>query len=183
MAIAEALVTLEAYAAMPSLGVATELVEGRIVEVPPPGPEHGRACRRIGMFIGLHVDQHALGEAWSNDSAVVTHRDPDSLRGADFLFYRAAKVPPRSEWKGYFEAPPDLVVEVRSPSDRWPEMVRKALEYLSAGVVAVVLLDPDTWSAHVYRDDQAPRILGPDDTLTFPDLLGDFALRVGAIFE
>ena len=100
-------------------------------------------------------------------------------------FYAAAKVPPLDDgrWQKYLPLPPDLVAEVRSPGDSWREMLAKAAEYLAAGVLVVVLIDDRTRSAHVIRANQPPTVLGPDDELTVPDLLGAFALRIGALFE
>ena len=186
MATATALMTAAEFAAMPGTGTGTgtrtELVRGRIVEVPPPGLRHGYLCSRFIRLLGNHVAEHHLGAVIS-ESGVITRRDPDSVRGPDISFYSAAKLPPPDQWGVYLDVPPDLVVEVRSPHDRWAEMVRKAAEYLAAGVLVVLVLDPDPRSATVFGRDQAPQTLGPGDTLTLPDILGDFALRVGDIFE
>ena len=46
----------------------------------------------------------------------------------------------------------------------------------------VIVLDPDPETAHVFRPDQPPRVLGPDDELTVPDLLGDFRVAVRRFF-
>ena len=183
MATVEALMTAEEFAAMPDTGVRTELVLGRIIEMPPPKPLHGLVCLQIARLLGNHVADRGLGRVLTNDSGVITHRNPDSLRGADVAFYAAAKLPPIDQWTGYFAFPPDLVVEVRSPSDRWTEVLDKVVEYLAAGVRVVAVLDPELRSAHVFEADRAPRIPGPDDTLTFPDLLSDFAVVVGRIFD
>ena len=54
----------------------------------------------------------------------ITERDPDTLRGADFAFYSYTQVPKGSFPKrGYLKVPPDLVVEVRSPDDRWKNIL------------------------------------------------------------
>ena len=183
MASVEALVTLEEFGAMPDNGHRTELVRGRIIEMPPPNFEHGAIRNEIAFHLTLAVKRQDIGRVLSNDAGVITEKNPDSVRGPDVAFYRNAKVLASGDRKRYADLPPDLVVEVRSPSDRWSKVVQKASEYLGAGVVVVVVLDPDTRSAHVFEDNRAPQIIGPDDTLAFPDLLGDFSLRVGLIFE
>ena len=141
MATATSLLTIDEYLAMPNLGERNELVLGRIVEVPPPGNRHGLICARFARLIGNHVVELGLGEVMTNDSGIITHRDPDSVRGADIAYYAAAKLPPIEQWTGYFDFPPDLVVEVRSPSDRWSKLVQKAGEYLDAGVLAEIARD------------------------------------------
>ena len=59
--------------------------------------------------------------------------------------------------EGYLGFPPDLVVEVRSPDDRWPEILKKVHEYLEAGVTVVIVLDPEPRTAHIFHADRAPR--------------------------
>jgi Uma2 family endonuclease len=77
---------------------------------------------------------------------------------------------------------PDIVVEVRSKSDRWPEMLAKAAEYLTAGVKVVVVLDDDESEAHVITSD-SNQILTSEDALTFPEILPGFSVVVRRFFE
>ena len=142
----------------------------------------GRSVVRLIIYSGRYADQHDLGHVLCNDSGVITERDPDTVRGADVSFYSYAKVPRGRIPKGYLDVVPDLVVEVRSEDDRWKEIEAKVKEYLEAGVGVVVVLDPDPETAHVFRPDQPPRALGPDDELTVPDLLGDFRVAVRRFF-
>lgn len=179
------LLTIAEYLVLPDDGRLTELIQGTVVEVPPTGPKHGLVCCQFALLLGGHVMQHGLGRVMTNDSGVITRRNPDTLRGGDVVFYTAAKLPPLDDetWDGYFPFAPDLIAEVRSPSDTWNGMLAKATEYIEAGVVAVVLLDPAKRSAWVIRRDEEPVRLGPDDELTVTDLLPEFRVRVGAIFE
>jgi Uma2 family endonuclease len=114
---------------------------------------------------------------------VITERDPDTVRGADVAFYSHAKVPKGPIPGGYLAVPPDLVFEVRSPDDRWGDILSKVDEYLHVGVTAVIVLDPGPRTAHVFCFDQEPQKLGPDDELMFPDLLGGFRVAVRRFFE
>ena len=182
-ALESALMTLAEFAAMPNVGPQTELVRGKVIELPPTNFIHGLVCVEIGTLLSIAAKQLESGRVIGNDSGVITHRNPDSVRGPDVAYYSNAKIPPADQWRGYPDLPPDLVVEVRSPSDRWPMMLEKAAEYLAASVLVVVILDPNTRSAHLFDADQPPRVLGPDDNLTFPSLLESFNVRVGSIFQ
>ena len=84
---------------------------------------------------------------------------------------------------GVPDVAPELVVEVRSPSDSWKALTRKALEYLDADVKVVVLIDPEDQSATVFRSDGKTQTIGIDGTLTIPELLPDFAVTLKSIFE
>lgn len=170
--------TIEEYARLPDPGYPTELVRGRIVAHRYAVPYHGQVCTNVGVALSDHVRAGDLGDVVGY-SGVVTERDPDTLRGADVCFYSYAKVPKGSLRRDeYLDVPPDLVVEVLSPNDRWPEVLRKVAEYLAAGVAAVALLDPGRRTLHLYDGDEPVRILVEDDELTLPNLLGDFRVAV-----
>ena len=62
-------------------------------------------------------------------------------------------------------------------------MIAKAIEYLVAGVVAVVLLDPKTESASVFRSDTRQEIFEANQTLVVPDVLPGFEVLVKKFFE
>ena len=178
------LITAEEFGQMPDDGTVQELVRGRIVHMPVPFPYHGSVCLEVATAINEFVRPKNLGRVFINDSGVVTERDPDTVRGADVAYYSRSRLPegqlPRDS---YFETVPELVVEVRSPNDRWQRLLRKISEYLTAGVTVVIVVDPSTNSANVYRDEGSPQTFGPDDTLTIPDLLPGFSVPVARFFK
>jgi Uma2 family endonuclease len=183
MATAEPLMTAEEFCRRPDPGYPEELVHGRIVAMPPPDRRHGKICYRSGRIFGDFVDEHDLGHLMTNDSGIITERDPDTVRGADVAFYSYARLPKGPLPAGYGPEVPELIVEVRSPSDSWREILFKVTEYLRAGVLKVVVLDPRSRKAHIFTSDDEPVVLGPDDELTIPDLLGDFRVAVHRFFD
>jgi len=62
-------------------------------------------------------------------------------------------------------------------------MLAKIAEYLEAGVSKVVVLDDQQRSAHVFGHDGTHQLLGPDDELALPELLGSFQVAVRRFFE
>jgi Uma2 family endonuclease len=183
MATAEAIMTAEAFGQRPDPGYPEELVQGRIVAMPPPDRRHGMVCGQAHYLTRQHVDAHDLGRVMSNDSGIITERDPDTVRGADIAYYSYKRLPRGPLEPGYGPEVPELVIEVRSPGDSWPEIHIKVGEYLLAGVLKVVVLDPGRRRAHVYSADQPPEILGPDEELTLPDLLEGFRVPVHRFFD
>jgi len=178
------LITAEQFGRMPGDGTVSELVGGRVVRMPSPFPFHGSVCLEVALALNEFIRPYGLGRVFINDSGIVTERDPDTVRGADVSFFTKARLPegalPRER---YLDTAPELVVEVRSPSDRWQKILQKVSEYLSAGVSVVVVLDPSTNSANVYRDEGSPQTFGPNDTLTIPDLLPGFSVPIARFFE
>jgi Uma2 family endonuclease len=181
--VAERLLTAEEFRRLPDDGVRRELVRGRVVRMNVPAPRHGQICGKVLRILGRFLDAHDLGHLVSNDSGVLTGRDPDTVRGTDVAFFSYQRVPRGPFPEGYLSVVPELVFEVRSPTDRWAEVVAKAGEYLAAGVGVVCVLDPGTQTAHVYGADAPTRVVGADQELTFPELLPGFRAPVRTFFE
>jgi len=119
----------------------------------------------------------------SNDSGIITERDPDTVRGADVAFYSYGRIPRGPLPPGYLPVPPELVFEVRSPTDRWRDVLAKVVEYLDAGVSVVCVLDPGTETVLLYRDDRPNEVIPAEGELTIPEVLGDFRVPVRRFFE
>jgi Uma2 family endonuclease len=182
MATATQFMTAEEYARRPDDGRHTELVRGEVVEMNMPTPRHGEICVQIAYLIRRFLEDHPVGRVLSNDSGVLTERDPDTVRGADVAFYSFSRVPPGPLAWDYLPVPPEVVFEVRSPTDRWPRILAKVAEYLDAGVGVVCVVDQPTESVYVYRID-TNRVVTADEELTQPELHADFRTVVRSFFE
>ncbi len=160
-----------------------ELVRGEIVKMPPPMPEHGRVCVNVGFVLESHGRRSGLGYTLSNDSAVLIERGPDTVRGADVCFYSHARWPRSEVGRILPPVPPDLVVEVASPSNRPGTLFSKIGEYLDAGVLLVWVVYPSSRRVAVYRPDQEDAtFFNEGDFLeNFPELPG-FQCAVADLF-
>jgi Uma2 family endonuclease len=160
-----------------------ELVRGIVVEMPMPETLHGFICAQFARFIGNFADDHDLGRVMTNDSFVKLAALPDTVRGPDVYFVSYAKLPKGKIPKGMLEVIPELVVEVRSPSDMWTSVISKVLDYLGAGVLAVVVVNPDREAVAVYRSSMEEQHFTKDQELTLPDVLPGFVLPLKKLFE
>jgi Uma2 family endonuclease len=160
-----------------------ELIQGVVRELPMAFPKHGRICFFMGYLMEEHAKKHDLGRVVSNDSFVQTQTNPDTVRGADLAFYSFARLARGKVPDGLLPVVPDLVVEARSPSERWTELFAKVVEYLKAGVRVVIVLDEPTATASVYRPDELQQIFHNGDALVVPDVLPGFSVPVQQLFE
>lgn len=184
MATATSLLTAEEYMALPdSFDGPTELVKGVLITIPPARPRHGELCARASYLVQRHLEDHVIGRVVTNDSGMITERDPDSVRGPDVAFYSYQRVQKGPLPDGLLSVSPDVVFEVRSPSDRWSELHGKVAEYLRVGVRAVCVLDDSTRTIHVFHADQGSQVLKADEDFTLPDILNDFCVKVERFFE
>jgi Uma2 family endonuclease len=171
------------YAELADRGKPTELVRGRVVEMNVPAPRHGEICANITSWINPHVRAQDVGRIVSNDGGILTERDPDTVRGGDVAYYSYNRVPRGPLPAGYLDVVPEIVFEVRSPTERWSRLINKAGEYLEAGVSVVCLLDQVSETVQVYRADELPRTLHADDELYLPEILGELRVAVRRFFE
>ena len=86
---------------------------------------------------------------------------------------------------GYSEVVPDLVIEIKSPSDSVQRALNdKAHMWLRHGVLLNVgSTYPDTRTVDVYRQDGPTITLTEDDTLDGAPVLPGFTLPVREVFE
>jgi Uma2 family endonuclease len=180
--VAQKLITAEEFMKMPDPedGSQQELLQGVIITMPPPQARHEVCCSKVGRLIGNHVEAKQLGITTCNDAGFISERDPDSVRGPDIAYYsrqRATEIP-----VGYFEIPPDLAVEVLSPSDSHTRVQEKMRHYLKHGVSMVWLIDPELRIVTVYRRREHARTLEETDTLTGEDVLPGFSCKVADLF-
>ncbi len=182
IAVKETLMTAEEFLRLPNDGRPRELVRGRVVYMNIPKPRHGQICSKVDRIVGNFADEHNLGHAVCNDSGVRTERGPDTVRGADVAFYSYSRVPPGPFPQEYLPVVPELVFEVRSPTDRWSAILAKVAEYLEAGVTVVCVLDQMTEQCRVYRSDDPGQVFTAEQELTIPDVLPEFHVIVQRFF-
>jgi Uma2 family endonuclease len=183
MATAEPLLTAEEYGLLSDIGQPTELVRGRIVYLDFPAPRHGCFCGNITRLLGNFVAEHDLGRVMTNDSGIITEHGPDTVRGPHVSFYSYDRLPKGPLPEGYLDVAPEVVFEVRSPTDRWNKIFAKVAEFLSAGVDVVSVLDPQTETLTVYQADELPRVLTAAEELVLPKPLDGFRVTVQRFFD
>jgi Uma2 family endonuclease len=151
-----------------------ELVRGEVREVPPAMPEHGRTCGSVFFVLETYGRQTALGYALSNDSGILTERNPDTVRGPDVCYYSHARWPRAQLSNSLPPVPPDLAVEVVSPGNRFAEIIKKVSEYLEVGVALVWVVYPKRREVVIYRasDEQTMTLHEHDVIENLPELPG-----------
>jgi Uma2 family endonuclease len=158
-----------------------ELIDGRVVPIRQAGSRNGYICARVILVFGMAVETSKAWVACSNDTFVLTSRNPDRIRGADYVLWRREMIP--DPMPDLIVQPPELVVEVRRPFDSISDMIQKTGDYLTAGVKVVLVLDPANETIGVFVSDSLPHRLEPRDILTLPDVLPGLSVPVKKFFE
>lgn len=182
MTTTEKLLTAEEFACLPDNGMQQELVDGKVIEMPPAFPDHGGVCALVTIALGSHVLPRGLSRLLSNDAGFVLRRNPDTVRGPDVCFIAAERLPGGRLPGRYVELVPDLIVEVVSPGTTAAEARRRARMWLDAGARLVWTLFPRTRTVGASLPGVADRTLKATDTLTGEPVLPGFSVPVAALF-
>ena len=83
---------------------------------------------------------------------------------------------------GFFPGPPDIAVEVISPSDRLTDVAEKVQDYLDAGTLVVIVANPRNRTVAVHRTSGAIT-LTESDVLEIPELIPGWRMPVADIFK
>lgn len=161
-------------------GYRVELVRGRFVRSPRPSVLHGRLVVRLGFYLHAHVEATGAGVVVS-DAGVVLGRNPDTVRGPDLAFFSTARMP-ETGYAARYWGPPDIAVEITSPSNRIADMAGKIADYLDAGVGAVWVIDPRQRSVAIHQPPREAHTRHSDDILVGGELLPGFRLPLSDLF-
>ncbi len=153
-----------------------EIDEGELVIMAPAGYEHGRLTARIGRILTEFAEARDLGEVATGEVGLRLSRSPETLRGADVAFLSRERLALVADRKGFLDVPPDLVVEVHDPSE--PDLTRKVEQYLSFGVLAVWVVDPESHSLTRHAPGEAPRVWTDPAAVVEEPILPGFSVRL-----
>jgi len=180
-AIADQTSTLEAFEAIVNLPENAdkrfEWVGGEIVEVPS-NAYCSMIAARIIRYLGVFVDDHNLGYVTGEAGGYMV----DGERYAPDAAYISKARQPQLAQEGYNPNPPDLAVEVISPSDSRGRLSIKLGHYLAAGVV-VWVADPDARQIEVYAPGQSLVVVDVNGVVEGGAVLPGFSLAVKDVFR
>lgn len=179
---ADRLLTAEDLPTIPDDGYRYELVEGRLIRMPPPFTISGLVAMTPGAIVTSFVRLHQLGYCVGADGGVKLRSDPDTVRALDFAFFRRARFPNGMPRRGYVDAP-NLAVGVVSVSDRLIDVIMKVQDYLAAGTRLVWVIEPPARGAIVFRPGREPETLSGAAALEGEDLLPGFRLPLPDLWE
>ncbi len=147
-----------------------EFMGGEVVEVVT-NSYASEIAARILIKIGTFNDQKNLGRITGADGG---YKVSGERYIPDVAFISKVRQP-ESSHESYNPNPPDLAVEVVSPSDVPKDITAKVVNYLAAGTVVWVIY-PDDKEANVFEPGQPVKTVGIDGALDGGKVLPGFTL-------
>jgi Uma2 family endonuclease len=169
------------YWSLPESNRIIELSDGKLVMPPMPTIEHQRIVGNIFILLSAYVKANSLGMVAI--APVPVRLWPGKIREPDVMVVLPEHLERVQE---QFLHPPDLVVEVLSPSTKETDLKEKYREYAQAGIAEYWIVDPESRSVAVYRLDEEQYTLAGEyrgaDQIESRVLAG-FVLPVAQVFE
>lgn len=154
-----------------------EYIGGRIFEVVS-NPKSSMLGARVSGFFFIYLSQNDIGHLTGADGGYMVSGEryiPD----VGFISYE--KQVELLSVEGYNPEPPDLAVEVLSPSNDDETLRIKVTNYLAAGTL-VWVVNPYEQVVEVYVPGKPVKVFGIKDTLDGSNVLPGFTLEVRKIF-
>lgn len=154
-----------------------ELVDGKIVIMGPSDYTSDEIGSRLITFLNMWVLPRALGRVTGAAAGFVLPNVGEDVRAPDVCFVKAERL--RRSPREFADLMPDLMVEIKSKSDRIRPLETKILQFLALGTQVGMLIDPDTQTVTIYYPDNTERIfLRNGDAIALPNLLPGWTLPV-----
>ena len=154
-----------------------EYIKGELIPMPPTSVEHGYISVNLSSLLHLCVRKNQLGRVLSETGFRVGER----VLIPDIAFISTERFP--SDISKTSPVPPDLAVEVVSPSDTLNRIQEKVFAYLEAGTQMVWVLEPRSKTVTVYRSETDMTVLTRNDTLSGEEVVKGFSCQVAELFE
>jgi len=155
-----------------------ELEDGKISVMGPSDIVSSEISSRLIAFLFAWINPRRLGRVFDSAGGFIM---PDTnVKAPDVSFVRAARL--RQSPRYFAELVPDLVVEIKSQSDRIKPIETKVLKFIELGAQVGILIDPDEETVTIYRSTGEPTVLGNGDILTVAELFPGWELPVSELW-
>ena len=168
------------------------LIEGRIIRLGNTGHLHGLVTGKLFALLFVFVTAHKLGQVlppdtlFNFDPQAKSKKRKDTGLSPDVSFIRAERI----TWgvtSGAVPVPPDLAVEVISPSQQSgkerAEIDLKVEKYIAAGVPLIWVIDPQRHSVEIFRGEFRPETRHANQELEGEMVVPGFKVKISELFD
>ena len=141
------ILTYDEYAELPSDGRRYEIIEGDLFVTPAPRPKHQNVVGNLHGILFNYLRDHPIGKLYLAPIDLIL--SPTNVVQPDMLFLSQEKYHFVSD-RG-IEGPPDLIVEVLSPTTEKTDRTTKSRLYARFGVTQYWLIDPTEKRLEMFR--------------------------------
>lgn len=177
-------VTLEAFLALPETEPASDFINGQIIQKPMPQGKHSTLQLEFANVINAVVRPNKVARAFPElrcicgDNAVVP----------DIAVFTQKRLPvdDNGEIANVFSIAPDWMIEILSPGQRYPKVIKKIQCCLQHGTGMGWLIDPNDRAVLIHRPQQEVQVVlidEPSTVLPMPDFMNELPYTIEELFN
>ena len=155
-----------------------ELVDGKITIMSPSGYQSDEVATEVAAQLRNWVKPRKLGRVTASSAGFELPNSDVRAPDVSFVLAERMKISPLS----FARLAPDLMVEVKSPTDSLSALRKKIQNFLSQGTKVGILINPEKHRVEIYRLGEEVVVLGDSDVLSIPDLLPGFEVAVSDLW-
>ncbi|MBD2147278.1 Uma2 family endonuclease [Sphaerospermopsis sp. FACHB-1194] len=155
-----------------------ELQEGNLLVMGPSDIESSEIGAQLIHLLKLWVNPRNLGRIFDSSGGFIMPNT--DLRAPDVSFVVASRL--KRTVRDFGNLVPDLVVEIKSKTDRIGKLEDKVKLFLEQGAKIGILINPDERTVSVYRPNGEIETLTGDDKLTIPELFPGWEINISEIW-
>jgi Uma2 family endonuclease len=174
------LLTFEEFEQLPDAPGKRELLDGELIELPPPKRRHTITQHRIAHALQPYADSHGLLVLVEAGFRMGTHRN-EWLQPDVSVISREQEERAAADLEGYYEGAPLIAIEVISPGNTAEAVERKLAKYFENGAAEVWVAYSKTRRVWRYEGRKAQALI-EHDVFTSP-LLPGFEMDLSEIFR
>ena len=156
--------TLEEFFALLVSDVAYELIEGQAI--PKMSPKRFHAGVQKALLILMDAWAENKGYLYPEWAVRLKRNSEDWVPVPDITYISCDRL--SADWLDDEACPvaPELVIEIISPGQTFGDLTQKATDYLTAGVLRVLIVDSQARSVTVFYPDAPPHTYTKSSTIT-----------------
>ncbi|MBD1211239.1 MAG: Uma2 family endonuclease [Dolichospermum sp.] len=155
-----------------------ELQEGNILIMGPSDIESSEIGAELIRLLGNWIKPRKLGRIFDSSGGFIMPNT--DLRAPDVSFVSAQRL--KRTVRDFGNLVPDLVVEIKSKTDRVSKLEDKLKLFLELGAKVGILINPDELTVTVYRPDGKITLLTEDDKLTVSELFPGWEIAISELW-
>ncbi len=159
-----------------------ELVDGLLRSKPLEGFRHGAIVVKLSRPLAEYVASNQLGLVAGAETGFKLKSNPDTVRAPDIAFVSIERVKAEGVPDSFWPGPPDLAVEVLSPSDTVYDVEDRVATWLAHGTRLVWVINPKRRVVLVHKPNEPVMTLEETDSLAGGDVIPGFQFPVQDIF-
>jgi Uma2 family endonuclease len=155
---------------------------GELIVMSPSGSEGGGFETDVTIELGIWARKDGRGKVFGSNAGF---RLPDgSVRAADahWVSWQRWNALSREDQKRFAPICPEFVIEVRSESDRLPDLQAKMQMWIANGAEVAWLVDPSRKTVEVYRPGREAEVLEGGSAVEGDGPVAGFVLELGRVW-